>query len=118
MPRRGIAYQAGGVEIFMNGSHRCRSMRRYKKDGKDKNGFIGKGTSLDGEIEEFHQGYLSFFVLLPGDEEFPAGAGLLFDSACEKQLPMNIIRSIAIICAPVFLWAVMHMRRHFLTYCG
>jgi len=101
-----------GGDIFTIGSHRLPLDTTAKKYGKDKEGFIEKGKSLGGMIEQFGDVSIRLHPLprIPvilalwlEDEEFPARADLLFDSTCEIHLPTDIIWSIAMISVLIFL---------------
>jgi len=101
-----------GGDIFTIGSHRLPLDEAAKKYGKDKKGFIEKGRTLGGRIDQYGDASIRLYPLprIPvivalwlEDEEFPARADLLFDSTCEMQLPTDIIWSIAMISVLVLL---------------
>jgi hypothetical protein len=93
-----------GGEIFFRGSHALPLEGVARKYGHDREAFIRKGKELCGELLEYGDVSLGFLplprvpvtvILWVGDEEFPPGADLLFDSSCEMHLPLDIIWSIA-----------------------
>jgi Domain of unknown function (DUF3786) len=101
-----------GGDIFTKGSHVLPLEPLAGKYGKDREGFIGKGLSLGGELVNLGDAALRLFPLprVPvvlslwlEDEEFPARADLLFDSTCDLQLPTDIIWSVAMMSALVML---------------
>jgi hypothetical protein len=101
-----------GGDIFTKGSHRLPLDATANKYRMDKNGFLEKGKTWGGEIEQYGDASLRLYPLprIPvvvslwlEDREFPARADLLFDSTCEIQLPTDIIWSIAMMCVLVLL---------------
>jgi len=93
-----------GGEIFFRGSHALPLEGVAKKYGHDKEAFIKKGKELCAEFLEYGDASLRLFplpripvtlILWLGDEEFPPGTDLLFDSSCEIHLPLDILWSIA-----------------------
>jgi hypothetical protein len=93
-----------GGEIFFRGSHALPLEGVALKYGHDREAFIKRGKELCGEPLEYGDASLRFLplprvpvtvILWLGDEEFPPGADLLFDSSCEMHLPLDIIWSIA-----------------------
>ncbi len=101
-----------GGEIFTRGSHVLPLDRLARKFGKDKEGFLMKGTSLGGEPLKYGDASVRLYpfprvpailTLWLEDEEFPARADLMFDSTCTMQLATDIIWSIAMMCVLVML---------------
>ncbi len=86
--------------------------RLAQKYGNDGNGFIEKGKSLGGEIQNYGDASIRLLPF-PGvpvvlslwlsDEEFPARADLLLDSSCDLQLPPDIAWSVAMMSVLVML---------------
>jgi hypothetical protein len=101
-----------GGEIFTRGSHILPLDKVARKFGKDKEGFLKKGTSLGGEPMKYGDASVKLYpfprvpailTLWLEDEEFPARADLMFDSTCTMQLATDIIWSIAMMCVLVML---------------
>jgi hypothetical protein len=103
---------AKGGEIFTRGSHILPLDKVARKFGKDKEGFLKKGTSLGGEPMKYGDASVKLYpfprvpailTLWLEDEEFPARADLMFDSTCTMQLATDIVWSIAMMCVLVML---------------
>ncbi|HUI67481.1 MAG TPA: DUF3786 domain-containing protein [Nitrospirota bacterium] len=101
-----------GGEIFTKGSHILPLDRVAQKFGKDKEGFLKRGSILGGEPMKFGDASVRLYpfprvpailTLWIEDEEFPARADLMFDSTCTMQLATDIIWSIAMMCVIVML---------------
>jgi hypothetical protein len=101
-----------GGEIFTRGSHILPLDKVARKFGKDKEGFLKKGTSLGGEPMKYGDASVKLYpfprvpailTLWLEDEEFPARADLMFDSTCTMQLATDIVWSIAMMCVLVML---------------
>jgi hypothetical protein len=101
-----------GGEIFTRGSHILPLDKVARKFGKDKEGFLKKGTSLGGEPMKYGDASVKLYpfprvpailTLWLEDEEFPARTDLMFDSTCTMQLATDIIWSIAMMCVLVML---------------
>jgi hypothetical protein len=101
-----------GGEIFTMGSHILPLDKVAQRFGKDKEGFIQKGTGLGGELVKYGDASVKLYpfprvpailTLWLEDEEFPARADLMFDSTCDMQLATDIIWSIAMMCVLVML---------------
>ena len=101
-----------GGEIFTMGSHILPLDKVAQRFGKDKEGFIQKGTGLGGELVQYGDASVKLypFPRIPAiltlwleDEEFPASADLMFDSTCDMHLATDIIWSIAMMCVLVML---------------
>jgi hypothetical protein len=101
-----------GGEIFFRGSHVLPLESLAKKYGHDKDAFIKRGSELCADLPEYGDASLQLFplpripvtlILWLGDEEFPPGTDLLFDSSCEIHLPLDIIWSIAMATLLVML---------------
>ncbi len=93
-----------GGDIFTKGSHILPLEKVAEKYGKDRDGYIEKGKRLGAELVTMGDVSLRLFPLprIPviltlwlEDEEFPARAGLFFDSTCGLQLPTDIVWSVA-----------------------
>jgi hypothetical protein len=104
--------QVRGGEIFTKGSHILPLEKVAQKYGKNKDGFLQKGSSFGGESLPLADAALRLFpfprvpvvmTLWTDDEEFPARADLLFDSTCDLQLPTDIIWSIAMMSVLIML---------------
>jgi hypothetical protein len=104
--------QIRGGDIFTRGSHILPLDGLAKKYGKDRTGFLEKGTRLGGELVKTGDASIKLYPLprIPvvltlwlEDEEFPAGADLFFDSTCDLQLPTDIIWSIAMMSILIML---------------
>jgi hypothetical protein len=101
-----------GGEAFSRGSHVLPLNRLAQKYGNDKDGFIEKGKSLGGEVQNYGDAAVRLlpFPRVPvvitlwlADEEFPARADLLLDSSCDLQLPPDITWSIAMMSVLVMM---------------
>ena len=101
-----------GGEIFTMGSHILPLDKVAERYGKDKEGFLQKGTGLGGELVKYGDASVKLhpFPRVPAiltlwleDEEFPARADLMFDSTCDMHLATDIIWSIAMMCVLVML---------------
>ncbi|HTP04976.1 MAG TPA: DUF3786 domain-containing protein [Nitrospirota bacterium] len=101
-----------GGEIFTMGSHILPLDKVAQRFGKDKKGFLLKGTGLGGELVEYGDASVKLypFPRIPAiltlwleDEEFPARADLMFDSTCDMHLATDIIWSIAMMCVLAML---------------
>ena len=101
-----------GGEIFTMGSHILPLDKVAQRFGKDKEGFLQKGTDLGGEIVKYGDASIKLYpfprvpailTLWLEDEEFPPRADLMFDSTCDMHLATDIIWSIAMMCVLVML---------------
>jgi len=101
-----------GGEIFTMGSHILPLDKVANRFGKDKDGFLQKGTGLGGELVKYGDASVKLYpfpripvilTLWLEDEEFPARTDLLFDSTCDMHLATDIIWSIAMMCVLVML---------------
>jgi hypothetical protein len=93
-----------GGDIFAKGSHVLPLEMVAERYGNDKEGFLKAGLDHGGEAVQQADAAVRIVPLprLPvtmtlwlADEEFPARAGLLFDSTCGLQLPTDILWSLA-----------------------
>jgi len=93
-----------GGGIFAKGSHVLPLEKIADRYGNDKEGFLKKGSEHGGETVKLSDAAVRLAPLprIPvivtlwiADEEFPARAGLLFDSTCGLQLPSDILWSLA-----------------------
>ncbi len=97
---------------FFRGSHTLPLDRMAEKYARDSDGFLKKGEEFGGERLGHGDASLKLLplsrvpvvpILWLADEEFPARADLLFDSACEVQLPVDVIWAIAMLSVLVML---------------
>lgn len=93
-----------GGQMFFRGTHVLPLERLAARYGADREGFLARAARLGGgpggygdASAEFHPaGSLPMHLILwLGDEEFPARADLLLDSAWELAVPLDIIWSAA-----------------------
>ncbi|MBI4837598.1 MAG: DUF3786 domain-containing protein [Nitrospirae bacterium] len=93
-----------GGQLFFRGTHVLPCDALAEKYGNNIEGFLAKGSELGGEQLKYGDASVRLFplpkvpvvlILWRVDEEFPARLDLLFDSACEIQLPIDIIWSVA-----------------------
>jgi hypothetical protein len=93
-----------GGDIFARGSHVLPLEKVAKRYGNDKEGFVKKGLEHGGVSVPLADAAVRLFPLprVPvtmtlwlADEEFPAHAGLFFDSTCGLQLATDILWSLA-----------------------
>ncbi len=93
-----------GGDLFFRGSHILPLDGLAKRYGEDRQSFLKKGAELCAEVLNYGDASVRLLpmpkipvtlILWLQDEEFPARAGLLFDSSCELQVPIDIIWSIA-----------------------
>jgi hypothetical protein len=93
-----------GGGIFAKGSHVLPLEKVEQRYGNDKEGFVKKGLDNSGVSMPLADAAVRLFPLprVPvtvtlwlADEEFPARAGLLFDSTSSLQLPTDILWSLA-----------------------
>jgi hypothetical protein len=93
-----------GGDIFAKGSHVLPLENVAQRYGNDKEGFVKKGLENGGVSVPLADAAVRLFPLprVPvtvtlwlADEEFPAHAGLLFDSTSGLQLPTDILWSLA-----------------------
>ena len=93
-----------GGDIFAKGSHVLPLEKVAQRYGNDKEGFLKSGRDRGGEPVPLADAAVRLFPLprVPAtvtlwlsDEEFPARAGLLIDSAGSLQLPTDILWSLA-----------------------
>ena len=96
---------AGGL-IFSQGSHALPLDELAAKYGADTAAFLKKGISLGGVHSNYGDASIKLypfpkipvlFVLWSRDEEFPANAVLLLDTACRQYLPTDIIWATAMV---------------------
>ena len=94
-----------GGDIFSKGSHILPLDKVAEKYGRDRKGFLARGTELGGEPAAHGDAAVRLYplprvpmvmLLWLEDEEFPARVDLLFDSTCSLQLPTDIIWSVAV----------------------
>lgn len=93
-----------GGDIFARGSHVLPLEKVAQKHGNNKEGFLEKGLISGGEKVPLADAAVRLsplprvpvtVTLWLADDEFPARAGLLFDSTCGLQLPTDILWSLA-----------------------
>jgi hypothetical protein len=96
---------AGGL-IFSQGSHALPLDELAAEYGADTAAFLKKGTSLGGVHCHYGDASIKLYpfpkipvllILRSRNEEFPANAVLLLDTACRRYLPTDIIWAIAIV---------------------
>ncbi len=101
----------GGL-IYARGSHVLPLDELARLYGSDPGTFLKKGEALGGECCHFGDASIMLhpfprvpvvLILWRKNEEFPARAELLFDSACSQHLPADIIWSTAVLSITVFL---------------
>ncbi len=97
---------------FFRGSHTLPLDRLAEKYAVDRDGFLKKGREFGGERLGHGDASLRLLplsrvpvvpILWLADDEFPARADLLFDSACEVQLPIDVIWAVAMLSVLVML---------------
>ncbi|MGC2061538.1 MAG: DUF3786 domain-containing protein [Thermodesulfovibrionales bacterium] len=93
-----------GGHLFFRGSHILPLDKLAEKYNNDTEGFLNKGISLGGKKVCHGDAAIQFFplpripvvlILWRGDDEFPPGADLLFDTTAETQLAIDVLWSIA-----------------------
>jgi hypothetical protein len=93
-----------GGDIFAKGSHVLPLEKVAARYGNDKEEFLKAGLAQGGEAVQLADAAVRLsplprvpviMTLWLADEEFPARAGLLFDSTCGLQLPTDILWSLA-----------------------
>ena len=93
-----------GGDIFARGAHVLPLEKIAERYGNDKEGFLQAGLAHGGEAVTMADAAvrLAPFPRVPvtmtlwlSNEEFPARAGLLFDSTCGLQLPTDIMWALA-----------------------
>jgi hypothetical protein len=93
-----------GGDIFAKGSHVLPLEKVAQRYGNDWEGFLQKGLAYGGENVPLADAafWLAPLPRVPvtvtlwlADEEFPARAGIFFDSTCGLQLPTDILWSLA-----------------------
>jgi hypothetical protein len=101
-----------GGDIFFRGTHVLPLDKIAEKYGNDKQGFIEKGGEMGGRILDYGDVSIELLplpripvtlILWLSDDEFHARADLLFDSTCERQLPLDILWSVAMLSILVML---------------
>lgn len=101
-----------GGEMFFRGSHVLPLDNLSKRYGDNREAFIHGGKELCGEVLNFGDASVKLLpmpripvtiILWLQDEEFPPRTGLLLDSSCEIQLPLDIIWSIAMMSILVMM---------------
>ncbi len=93
-------------QLFFRGSHVLPLDKVAERYGKDVEGFLVKSEELAGTRLTYGDASFRVFpfpkvpavlILWLADEEFPSRADLLFDTAIETQLPIDVIWSIAML---------------------
>lgn len=101
-----------GGHHFFRGTHELPLDRVAEKYTAGKEVFIRRGKKLGGGLLALGDASLELLplprvpvtlVLWLGDEEFPPGVDLFFDSTCQMHLPLDIIWSVAMLCTVVML---------------
>jgi hypothetical protein len=102
---------AGGL-IFSRGSHALPLDKLAAEYGEDTAAFLERGISLGGVCSDYGDASIKLYpfpripvllVLWGKNEEFPANAVLLLDSACPCYLPTDIIWATAMVSLLVML---------------
>jgi hypothetical protein len=93
-----------GGHIFFRGTHVLPLDKLALKYGNDPGGFLKRGRDLGGKELKYGDASVQLFpfpripvvlILWQEDEEFPPRVDLLFDSACESHLALDILWSVA-----------------------
>jgi hypothetical protein len=93
-----------GGEIFFKGSHVLPLEAVAKKYAADREEFLAAGARRGGRPAAFGDAAVELAplprvpvtaILWTADEEFPARADLLFDATAPRQLPLDILWSVA-----------------------
>ncbi len=93
-----------GGQIFFRGTHVLPLDKLAEKYNNDAEGFLSKGMALGGERVGHGDAAVQLFplpripvvlILWKGDDEFPPGADILFDSSGETHLALDVLWSIA-----------------------
>lgn len=93
-----------GGHLFFRGSHVLPLDKLAEKYSADAAGFLARGIALGGIQVSHGDAAVTFFplpriavtlILWRGDDEFPPGADLLFDTTAELQLALDVLWSIA-----------------------
>ncbi len=93
----------GGL-IFFRGTHVLPLERLASRYQDDTEGFLRRAGELGGEKMNFGDASVRLFpfprvpvviILRRGDDEFPPGADLLFDSTCEMHLALDVLWAVA-----------------------
>jgi len=95
-----------GMANYFTGSHRLPLERLAAKYARDGDVFLVQGARFGGRPVAFGDaavqfqafaGFAMVLILWLGDDEFPARTDLLFDDVCQKQVPIDIIWSLAML---------------------
>jgi hypothetical protein len=101
-----------GGQLFIQGSHILPLKDITNRYNNDIERFIDKAMTLNGEKTGYGDASIRLFpfpkipvemILWRGDEEFQAKASLLFDSTCERHLPVDVLWSIAMMSINLIL---------------
>ncbi|MEW6570619.1 MAG: DUF3786 domain-containing protein [Nitrospirota bacterium] len=101
-----------GGENFFGGSHALPMDRLAKRHEDDRQSFIKSGHEFCADILDYGDASLRLLplpripvvlILWLKDEEFPSRVDLLFDSTCERQLPVDIIWCVAMMSILVMM---------------
>jgi hypothetical protein len=93
-----------GGHLFFRGTHILPLDKLAERYTNDPEGFLNKGISLGGQKACHGDAAIQLFplpripvtlILWRGDDEFPPGADLLFDTTAETQLAIDVLWSIA-----------------------
>ena len=107
IPLTGRLVQPGNVkggDIFFRGTHVLPLDKLALKYGRDKAGFLRRGTDLGGMQMNYGDASIKLFpfprlpvviILWEEDDEFPPRTDILFDSTCEFHLALDILWSTA-----------------------
>lgn len=95
-----------GGETFFRGPHALPREPILMRFGRNPEGFVRAGLSLDGKPLDFGDGAFRFqalprvpcdFILWGEDDEFPARLTIAFDASVAQHLPLDV------------LWALVHL---------
>lgn len=98
--------------LYAAGSHVLPLDRVAAEYARDTQAFLQQGMRLGGERRDHGDASVTLYpfprlpvtlVLWFGDDEFPARSRLLFDTTCERQLPPDVLWSVAMLCVKVML---------------
>ncbi|MBF0472915.1 MAG: DUF3786 domain-containing protein [Nitrospirae bacterium] len=101
-----------GGQLFVQGTHILPLNDLINRYNDDLNGFIDKAMTLNADKTSYGDVSVRLFpfpltpveiILWRGDEEFQAKASLLFDSTCERHLPVDVLWSIAMMTLDLML---------------
>lgn len=101
-----------GGEIYFRGTHVLPLEKLAGKYAADAPGFLAAGARMGGRAAAYGDAAVELrplprvpttAILWTADEEFPARADLLFDASAPRQLPLDILWSVAMLSILVLL---------------